>query len=59
MKHRRRCLVVRVPSAFAGFRVPAEVIMLEVYLRCGLSYRDVEELFYETYPKISGRWRYL
>ena len=34
-------------SAFAGFRFPAEVIVVAVhwYLRYGLSYRDVEELF--------------
>jgi transposase-like protein len=33
-------------SAFAGFRFPAEVIVIAVrwYLRYGLSYRDVEEL---------------
>ena len=33
-------------STFIGFRFPAEVIVLAVrwYLRCGLSYRDVEEL---------------
>lgn len=33
-------------SAFAGFRFPAEVIVVAVrwYLRYGLSYRDVEEL---------------
>ena len=33
-------------SAFAGFRFPADVIVLAVrwYLRFGLSYRDVEEL---------------
>ncbi len=38
-----------VPSAFAGFRFPPEVIMLAVrwYLRFGLSYRDVEELLAE------------
>jgi transposase, IS6 family len=38
-----------VPSAFAGFRFSAEVIMLAVrwYLRYGLSYRDVEELLAE------------
>ena len=38
-----------MPSAFAGFRFPAEVIMLAVrwYLRYGLSYRDVEELLAE------------
>src|SRR5690349_2086678 len=36
-------------SAFAGFRFPAEVIVLAVrwYLRYGLSYRDVEELLAE------------
>jgi transposase-like protein len=35
--------------AFAGFRFPAEVILVAVrwYLRYGLSYRDVEELFAE------------
>src|SRR5205809_3164955 len=36
-------------SAFAGFRFPAEVIVVAVrwYLRYGLSYRDVEELLVE------------
>ena len=36
-------------SAFAGFRFPPEIIVLAVrwYLRCGLSYRDVEELLGE------------
>src|SRR6266516_4861555 len=36
-------------SAFAGFRFPADVIVLAVhwYLRFGLSYRDVEELLVE------------
>jgi IS6 family transposase len=36
-------------SAFKGFRVPPEVIVLAVrwYLRFGLSYRDVEELLAE------------
>jgi transposase-like protein len=36
-------------SAFAGFRFPSDVIVLEVrwYLRFGLSYRDVEELLTE------------
>src|SRR4051794_25788815 len=36
-------------TAFAGFRFPAEVIVLAVrwYLRYGLSYRDVEELLVE------------
>ena len=36
-------------SSFAGFRFPAEVILVAVrwYLRYGLSYRDVEELLAE------------
>ena len=36
-------------SAFAGFRFPAEAIVVAVrwYLRYGLSYRDVEELLAE------------
>jgi transposase-like protein len=36
-------------SAFAGFRFPADVIVLAIrwYLRFGLSYRDVEELLTE------------
>jgi transposase-like protein len=36
-------------SAFAGFRFPAEVIVVAVrwYLRYSLSYRDVEELLVE------------
>jgi IS6 family transposase len=36
-------------SAFAGFRFPADVIVVPVrwYLRYGLSYRDVEELLAE------------
>jgi IS6 family transposase len=36
-------------SAFAGFRFPAEVIVVAVrwHLRYGLSYRDVEELLAE------------
>src|SRR5437879_743799 len=48
-RHRRPCPTVGVPSAFAGFRFPAEVITLAVrwYLRYGLSYRDVEELLAE------------
>ena len=49
--HRRRSSshYVSVPSAFAGFRFPPEVILLAVrwYLRYGLSYRDVEELLAE------------
>jgi transposase-like protein len=42
-----RCLPPQ--SAFAGFRFPAEVIVVAVrwYLRYGLSYRDVEELLAE------------
>jgi transposase-like protein len=41
-------------SAFAGFRFPAEVIVLAVrwYLRYGLSYRDVEELLVERGGKV-------
>src|SRR5918994_2455700 len=45
-----RRLAAPVPrSGFAGFRFPAEVIMLAVrwYLRYGLSYRDVAELLAE------------
>lgn len=36
-------------SAFAGFRFPPEVVVVAVhwYLRCCLSYRDVEELLVE------------
>jgi transposase-like protein len=36
-------------SAFAGFRFPADIIVIAVrwYLRFGLSYRDVEELLTE------------
>jgi transposase-like protein len=36
-------------SAFAGFRFPAEVIVVAVrwYLRYGLSYRDLQELLVE------------
>jgi transposase-like protein len=36
-------------SAFAGFRFPAEVIVVAVrwYLRFNLSYRDIEELLAE------------
>jgi IS6 family transposase len=41
--------IQRPASAFAGFRVPPEVILLAVrwYLRFGLSYRDLEELLPE------------
>jgi transposase-like protein len=43
---RRRRRAELPPSGFAGFRFPAEVILLAVrwYLRFGLSYRDLEEL---------------
>ena len=36
-------------AAFVGFRIPPEVVTVAVrwYLRCGLSYRDVEELLAE------------
>jgi IS6 family transposase len=48
---RNRCprLPVRMPSGFAGFRFPPEVILLAVrwYLRYGMSYRDLEELLAE------------
>ena len=41
--------VPTLPSAFAGFFFPPDVIVLAVrwYLRLGLSYRDVEELLTE------------
>ena len=47
-----RCSRYRPPaprSSFAGFRFPPEVITIAVrwYLRCALSYRDVEELLAE------------
>jgi transposase-like protein len=49
MRTCRPRLVLRPPSAFASFRFPPDVIVLAVrwYLRFGLSYRDVEELFAE------------
>ncbi|MFI5898414.1 IS6 family transposase, partial [Actinoplanes sp. NPDC051513] len=50
MKHAARPRLWSPPrSAFAGFRFPAEVIVVAVrwYLRYGLSYRDVEELLAE------------
>jgi len=50
MKRRRSCPPVQPrASSFAGYRFPAEVIMLAVrwYLRFGLSYRDLEELLAE------------
>jgi transposase-like protein len=39
-------LVAAPRSALVGFRFPSQVILVavRVYLRCGLSYRDVEEL---------------
>jgi transposase-like protein len=45
----RRRVPLSVLSAFAGFRFPAEVIVVAVrwYLRFNLSYRDVEELLLE------------
>src|SRR6187431_1534265 len=48
-RYRRSRPLVQVPSAFAGFRFPPEVILLAVrwYLRYGPSYRDVEELLAE------------
>src|ERR1700680_979260 len=47
--HRRPRPVEVPPSGFAGFRFPAQVILLAVrwYLRFGLSYRDLEELLLE------------
>jgi IS6 family transposase len=50
VKHAARCRAWSPPpSVFAGFRFPAEVIVVAVrwYLRYGLSYRDVEELLAE------------
>ena len=50
MKHAARSRCWSPPrSAFAGFRFPAEEIVVAVrwYLRYGLSYRDVEELLVE------------
>jgi transposase, IS6 family len=47
---RRRCRQVPTSrSSFAGFRFPADVIVIAVrwYLRYSLSYRDVEELLAE------------
>ncbi len=47
--HRHRVRPPAWTSEFAGFRFPAEVIVLAVrwYLRYALSYRDVEELLAE------------
>lgn len=50
MHRRRSCPQLQpAPSAFAGFRFPAEVILLAVrwYLRFGLSHRDLEERLVE------------
>jgi transposase-like protein len=49
MRTRRPRPAPTARSAFAGFRFPADVIVLAVrsYLRYGLSYRDVEELLIE------------
>src|SRR6266496_5975980 len=49
MRTRRPRAAPIARSAFAGFRFPADVIVLAVrwYLRFGLSYRDVEELLVE------------
>ncbi len=50
MKRRRSCPPVQFrASAFAGYRFPADVILLAVrwYLRFGLSYRDMEEILAE------------
>lgn len=50
MKRRRSCPSLRpVSAAFGGFRFPPDVILLAVrlYLRFGLSYRDLEELLAE------------
>jgi transposase-like protein len=49
MSTRRPCPAPAPRSAFAGFRFPADVIVVAVrwYLRSSLSYRDVEELLAE------------
>jgi hypothetical protein len=49
MRTRRPRLTPVPRSAFAGFRLPPDVIVVAVrwYLRFGLSYRDVEELLTE------------
>ncbi len=48
-RHRPDRPVRRPSSAFAGFQFPPEVILLAVplYLRHGLSYRDLKELLAE------------
>jgi len=54
ISRRSRLLPAFSSSAFAGFRFPAEIIVLALrwYLRCGLSYRDVEELLSERGIKV-------
>ena len=49
MKRLARLSPSALPSSFAGFRFPPEVILLAVrwYLRYSLSYRDLEELLAE------------
>jgi transposase, IS6 family len=49
MRSRRPRPAPAARSAFAGFRFPLDVVVLAVrwYLRCGLSYRDIEELLTE------------
>ena len=49
MRPRRARSVPLTRSAFAGFCLPSDVIVLAVrwYLRFGLSYREVEELLAE------------
>jgi len=48
-RSRRPSPPVQAHSAFAGFRFPPDVILLAVrwYLRCALSYRDLEVLLAE------------
>lgn len=50
-RSRARVIPRRLGSSpsFVGFRFPPDVVLLAVrlYLRCGLSYRDVEELLAE------------
>ena len=47
-------------SAFAGYRFPADVILLAVrwYLRFGLSYRDLQELLAERGIEVDHVTRY-
>ena len=48
-RNRRSRPPLQARSAFAGFRLPPDVILLEVrwYLRYSRSYRDLEELLAE------------